>query len=150
MFYSMKRLFVVLMLGVLASSLFGQKLIKTRMDSIAYDLAYTKYNIGRFHKEWQTGLIVTYAGVAVSGLSIAFGRVEETTTGLVKVNGIYVNGDITTYNYTPMYVGMVVGGAISLVGQIISLDSYKWLKRASIKPTQYGVSFRFNIDEEYE
>ena len=146
----MKKFVLLVVLVGLAHSSFGQKLIKTRMDSIAYDLAYTKYNIGRYHKEWKTGLIVASLGVVVSSAAVLVPPMETTKTQYVRVNVIVSEIPITTYNYTPMYIVIGIGAVTSAIGQIIMLDSHKWLKRASLKPSNYGVSFTYDLDKDFE
>ena len=85
--------------------------------------------------------------------------------GSVKVLDYECKYESSTYNSNPEYyaniksnnrtedingvdignVVMIVGGISSLIGIIINIDSYSWIKKASISPTVNGISIKANF-----
>ena len=76
----MKKILIVFTLFV-PLLCFGQITLKTKIDSINYDLAYTKYNLYKFHSQHQMGTIFTITGNYIIG-SWQF----KTSLGLEKNN----------------------------------------------------------------
>lgn len=144
----MKVICITLLL-VLGLNAYGQKLKYSRMDSVAYDLEYTKYNIGKFKKQ----LFLGYTISAIGTLSyiVSSSVMQPPLYDLTKASDAdYTKkfySDVETYQTNQKIIGGVCA-VITGIGLIISLDSYSWLKRASIKPSQYGVSFTYDLDKE--
>jgi hypothetical protein len=148
----MKSLVFVIIVALFAQYTTAQKIKMTRMDSLAYDLAYTKYNVGKFKKQMITGYCIASIGfvglVANSALNTQPAPTIDYTNAntISKSYGVY-SGKLKDYN-DKVLIGNLLCGAAILVGTIVTLDSYSWLSRASIKPSQYGVSFTYDLDIE--
>lgn len=153
MLYSMKTLVFVILIGYCISAN-AQQIKMSRMDSLAYDLAYTKYNVGKFKKQMITGYCIASIGfvglIANSALNTQPAPTIDYTNAntITKSYSIY-SGKLDDYN-DRVLIGNLLCGAAILVGTIITLDSYSWLSRASIKPSQYGLSFTYDLDPEFE
>jgi hypothetical protein len=97
--------------------------IQNKSDSIAYELDYLRYNLGRFHSTATTGIVITLMGTIISGIGLIMPP-NNSDTGILLTK---------------------VGAGISGFGALISATSYLHLKRASIKPSRYGVSLNYNF-----
>lgn len=126
----------ITLLLLLSLSVFSQKISYSRMDSLAYDLAYTKYNVGRFKSQMMTGYMISTSGM----LTLMIGNIFITQQSKDPNNKI-TNASIIVNS---------IGGGLVLIGGIVSLDSYSWLKRASIKPSQYGLTFSIDLEKKKE
>lgn len=119
----MKKIIItILLLMAIVNSNYAQD----RIDSLQIELQYMRYNIGKFHNQFKTGLIISVSGVAFSSLMLAT-KPDE-------------NGKNTN-----MAIVGVIGSTIAFTGVIVSLNSYKYLKRASIRPTNYGIGFLYDF-----
>ena len=128
----MRNIYVVVFVFMFSSgSVFSQKKMTTKIDSIAYDMAYTKYNLYKFHSQHQTGTIFTIIGVGLN-----MGAVLTIPMAMQSSN----------QDYTVPYMFAGAGCLSTLIGQIIIIDSYKWIKRATIKPNNYGISINFYLN----
>ena len=126
----MKKLIIAILL--LASfkvnaQVLGNYRIKTRLDSVRYELDYTRYCMFRFHKQMMSGVTMQLLGLTLGG---TLGYLSATNEGM-KDTGLY---------------GSIAGGIFIIIGTIVQVDSHKWFKKASIGPTNYGIGLSFYID----
>jgi hypothetical protein len=102
------------------------------IDSLNYKIGYIRYNLGQLHKEFTTGIWFSSIGF-LTALSAPY---------FIKTPEDYK--DYPAYS-KKVQTAVFVGAGIALIGTIISLDSYKWIKRASIEPTLYGAKFNYKF-----
>jgi hypothetical protein len=117
---------------------FSKKPFKTGLDSINYKIAYMQYNLCKFHNEMMTGFI--FEGI---GLIVGFAG-PQLISPPSYINATTHSNDLKTYQNT-QFVIAVSGAALSFIGTIICIDSYEWLKRASLEPTLNGASLKVNF-----
>lgn len=71
-------------------------------------------------------------------------RIQQyTAMGVSFFGGVFIGLAPTGENDSPF--PFYVGGALSLAGLGLYIDSYKWLRRTSIEPSRDGLTFRFNF-----
>jgi len=128
MLYSMKTLVIFIFIALFAQYTTAQKIKMSRMDSLAYDLAYTKYNVGKFKKQMMTGIAISSIG------------------WMAAISAPYIIDAKTIKELETQKIVSFSCLGVSLLGMLISIDSFSWLENASIKPTQYGVSFTIDLD----
>ncbi|MGQ1890656.1 hypothetical protein ACT29H_09460 [Thermophagus sp. OGC60D27] len=133
----MKHLFLILFLVMMGSTAFSQfkELPDVQYEKhgvsytvngeystqqLAAQLAHTNFCINKFHRLRKASRIVGYTGFSLVLIGLSM---EEDT-------GVFLSG---------------VGGAFGFISWTLSLSAEKWLKRASIKPTQYGATFVFEF-----
>jgi hypothetical protein len=140
----MKNIFTILIITLAVNTLNCQVNTKnklSRLDSIEYKINYVQYNLGKFHKQFKTGLYTTAAGSAILiiGASLKPEKLETTEgTGFnerTKIKNDYIQNIV---------IG-AAGGVIAIVGIVMVLNSYKWIKRASIEPSIYGATLKINF-----
>lgn len=141
----MKNIIIAILILGFTSTITAQKIKYSRMDSLAYDLAYTKYNVGKFKGQFITGLVIFTSGFVSMSVSNALIAQPIYDASNYQSSTTDYNQLIKDYNDKKMIASLICGG-VTLVGAIIILDSFSWLKRASIKPSQYGVSFTYDLD----
>ena len=145
----MKSILIVVIIAFFFLPLSAQKVSYSRMDSLAYDLAYTKFNIGKFKKQMSTGILISSVGIL--GYIAANSIMQPPLYDLELAVNINYNkdyyADVKSYQNKMMIVRGICAG-VSLIGALVSLNSYTWLKRASLTPSQYGVSFTFDLDDD--
>lgn len=95
--------------------------IKTKADSLDYELAYMRYCLGKFNRQHSAGVLVTFTGAVITGVSLS----QATTT--------------------KSYVVPIGGCVVMLVGTLITLNSFRWIKQSAIKPARYGVGISINF-----
>ena len=88
-------------------------------NDIDYKIGWIQYNLGRYYKQKRTSQIF-YGLSFISGIAY-FTNIE--------------NNLVFSY----------ISGGLGLVGFVIDIDSYKWIKRASIEPTLNGVSIKVKL-----
>ena len=94
--------------------------INNKTDSLEYEIAYMRYCLGHFHKQHNLG--VTMQIVGATTVSLAYVMASSSYSGNSGA-GLFALG----------------GFVVTIVGVVIELDSFKWFKRASIRPSRYGV-----------
>jgi hypothetical protein len=114
----------------------------SEIENLNYKIDYIQYCMGKFHNQHGIGTALTITGVAISTIALITIPQPISTTTTKRVNG--KNTDVTkvtqpNYDVNKVFIG--IGALMSIVGSIVVLDSYKWIKRGSISPTRYGVSF---------
>lgn len=91
--------------------------IEIDQKTINESILFTNYCLNKFRVQQLTGI----------GLSIAGGVIAASGASLE-------NPEV-----------MLIGGAVSLGGFIVSINSYKWLKRAYVYPTNKGIAVGINF-----
>jgi hypothetical protein len=86
-------------------------------ETLNQSILFTNYCLNRFRVQQLTGI----------GLSIAGGIIAASGASLE-------NPEV-----------MLIGGAVSLGGFVVSINSYKWLRRAYVFPTNKGVAVGINF-----
>jgi len=105
------------------------------IDTINYKMAFIQYNLNKYKNESSIGTIFLGLGVVV-GFAVPYIIPKPTASATIT--------DVNNYTNTIEAVQLIAAGT-ALVGTIIILDSYKWIKRASIEPTLYGVKLKINF-----
>lgn len=107
-------------------------LMNKNTDTVNYKIGYIRYNLGGFYKEIKTGFIIS-----------SIGFITATSAPLL----IKPPDDFTKYSEYNKQIKTVslVGLGVGLLGSAIIIDSYKWIKRASIEPTTYGMSVKIKF-----
>ncbi|MFZ4740069.1 MAG: hypothetical protein ACOYLE_02775 [Bacteroidales bacterium] len=133
----MKKILIIFLFLFSFTSVFSQygqianaPLNKT--DSIALNLKYTKNCIASFHRQHQVATVATFVG----GVII-----------LGSVSPLIITNSQNTDSKGIIAVGTTLGCAIAVVGMIMQIDSYKWLKRSGLQPifepNRLGVLIKF-------
>lgn len=87
-------------------------------SEIDYKTGWIRYNLSKFYEEQ---------------------RASQICGGIVLVSsGIYMLSPKST-------AFLYIGGLAGLIGLAINIDSYSWLKRASIEPTLNGISVKIKL-----
>jgi hypothetical protein len=107
-------------------SLQSSKILRTSTDSINFRLDNVQFCLNRFHSQHKTGMIF-----------IGIGYTTTIVGSLVAIG--------TTENIDQYRLLMGLGGGLSIIGVIITLDSYKWLKQASISPYPGGINLKITF-----
>jgi hypothetical protein len=92
------------------------------LDSVKYELSYTRECLFKFHRQHRTAIIMQISGALAAVI-------------LPKDNDLQYNRMV-----------YLASGVVCLTGFIVELDSYKWIKRATLTPTPYGVSLNIMFD----
>lgn len=102
--------------------------IKTEIkfrDSVINELDRIRYYIGKKADQYRIGSITLISGLAAS------------TLGAVMVS---------SPNYNDAGSVLLIASSItSFIGTFIILDSNKWIKKASFKPSRYGIGVSYNF-----
>ncbi len=104
------------------NSLERSRILNNATDSLDYELRYMRYNLRKFHRQFLTGLSLSLAG------------------SIILVGSPFILS--ATDNMNLFYLSSGVGAALGTVGLIVQVNSYKWIKKASIKPSEYGISLQ--------
>ena len=95
----------------------------TKIDSLNIDLKYTKFCLLKYKKESLTGIYIGLSGLIPYSIGITSGNIDVTK------------------------VGIITGSVFELIGTILFIDSFKWLKRSGnnpfLEPYGNGVCIRF-------
>jgi hypothetical protein len=91
------------------------------VDSHEQKIQGMQYCFKNFYSSYMSGVIISGIGMGITVLSTAYDEPEM------------------------LGAGVLLGGAVSLVGLIVSIDSFKWLKRAGVAPADYGVGFKVRL-----
>lgn len=84
----------------------------------------------------------------IMGMQHCFRSFYSQYTGgiMISLTGVMVTPlALLSEDPTVVSTGLIVGGAVSLIGAIICLDSFKWLNRAGVSPADYGVGFKVRL-----
>jgi len=99
---------------------------------VQYQLDYVRHCLHKYQAQKKIGYYIGLSGAALSAL----GAVVEPSEDYYSGNTHFVEDG----NKQAMYIA---GGALSIIGTVIIIDSEKWLKRAYIGPDGLGVKFTF-------
>lgn len=116
-----------------------------KIEKLYNDINDIKYNLYSCHSQYKTGTkwIVTGGIVSLTGSII----IIHSLSFIQKYNGTY-NKSVIDRKRSLLIIGDAiagVGGAISLIGGIIQIDSHKYIGRASISfgATGAGINIKF-------
>jgi len=88
-------------------------------NELDYKTGWIQYNLNSFYKEERTSQVL-YGLSLISGIVYATNPIKNSTF-------------------------MYVAGGLGLIGFVVHIDSYKWIKRASIETTMKGVSLKIKL-----
>jgi len=110
-----------------------------------YKFNYIRSNLNAFYKEKMKGYCFIASGVALScaGYIISSSTYNSNPEYYANIKSNNRTEDINGVDIGN--VVMIVGGISSLIGIIINIDSYSWIKKASISPTVNGISIKANF-----
>ncbi len=97
--------------------------LKTKTDSLDYELYYIRYQFGMYREQILKGRRVIVIGSLISVASFALAP---------KSSNLSI-------------AGVTLGGTVFVIGGLICWTSNQWLKNLSLKPTTYGVSLSLSF-----
>ena len=109
--------------------------LKTNIDTLQYQISFTNYCLQKHRNEMLLGRwlqIGGAVGISFFNISQLNGMRAATNKFETKSNEIVKRQDIAT----------IVGGVAILAGTVLQLNSYKWLKRAYITPSENGIGVK--------
>lgn len=164
----MKKIFICIALVSISFFSFSQKSfnqitgnqeLKTKVDTLQFQISFTNYCLEKHRKEKVIGTWLQIGGavgvsffnisqlngmrtaednynheLALAGTNLAM-QIAATNKFESKSNDILKRQDLMT----------IVGGVAFLAGSVLQLDSYKWLKRAYISPSEHGIEVRIRF-----
>lgn len=96
---------------------------KRTLEEMNTDVYIMRENLKRCHTQYTNGLGITVGGILVSGIGISV---------LIEKN-----------NTTPVAVMCVVGGLLTIIGQIVMIDSHKYINKAGLGISNNGIVYKF-------
>ena len=164
----MKKIFVCIALVSISFFSFSQKSfnqiagtqkLKTKVDTLQFQISFTNNCLEKYRKEKVIGTWLQIGGAvgvcffnmsqlngmraaednynhefALAGSNLA-AQIAATNNFEAKSNEIVKRQDLMT----------ILGGVAFLAGSVLQLDSYKWLKRAYISPSEHGIGVRIRF-----
>ncbi len=97
--------------------------IKSKTDSLDYELYYLRYYLEKYREQTAKGRRVMVTGVLISAAAIV----------------------ISPPSSNVAIAGTALGGTVFVIGGLISWTSTRWLRNATLKPTSYGVSLMIDF-----
>lgn len=121
----MKTLFVCIFLCITINSFSQTAVIYPPADTLRYENDYMRYCFMKFSKVHTTGTVMLITGL---GISLA---------GTLSYDP--ENSEFIFNGKTVMYTGI----GISVLGWITQEVSFRWMKKASVKPDGFGIKVYF-------
>jgi urease beta subunit len=135
----------------------SQVIDKTRSDTLQYQISYTNYCLNKHRKEKLYGIASQFVGSAIIAVFHfdelnGMNRLEEKFKIDYAAAGDRLDLQATTLRKFErdqddiLYrkkVSLIAGSVFILGGVFLQIDSYKWLKRAYLKPGEIGIVIEF-------
>jgi nucleoside recognition membrane protein YjiH len=97
--------------------------LETQILQMKNNTEAIQMNLEKCHKLWSTGLIMNFAGIAISA------------GGLASIN---------TSNIQSSDFGLpIAGGVMSLIGTIVMINAHKYIGKAGLGLSANGIRYRF-------
>ena len=164
----MKNIFICIALVSISFFSFSQKSfnqiagnhkLKTKVDTLQFQISFTNYCLEKYRKEKVIGTWLQIGGaIGVSFFNISqlngMRAVEDNynhefaLAGSSVVKQIVATGNFKTKSNEIVKrqdLMTILGGVAFLAGSVLQLDSYKWLKRANITPSENGIGVQIRF-----
>lgn len=116
--------------------------IYKKIDNISqleYNQDYTRFCLKKYHDQRIKAYKFQIAGMLVGAAAFIIPPSETEEYYYQNDNPYWV----TTPDYTLRKIGAYTGGALTLIGTIMLIDSEKWLNKIYIGPNGVGIKFQF-------
>lgn len=164
----MKKILLIIALISISFFSFSQKsfnqisrnqTLKTKVDTLQFQISFTNYCLEKYRKEKVLGTWLQIGGaVGVSFFNISqlngMRAAEDNYSHELALAGSNLAQQIAARNKFETKNNEIIkrqdfmtilGGVAFLAGSILQLDSYKWLKRDYITPSENGIGVRIRF-----
>lgn len=136
--------------GLLKSMSYRGRILKTRADSLDYQIFHTRYCLNKFRQEQYVAFGIELSGGLVIALAEVFAGQEPHNWYNGTSVQMKMEADLRYYHAVQdrdqeIRNYRLMGGGIMVAGGILHLASYRWLRKAYIQPTKEGIGIVVNF-----